>query len=170
MRHSISIVPLLIILALPALALPVDLQGQRLQARRSGITIQRDTTPPPSDIFAPPPRDRFNTAVAYIGLVSAFAAGSLAFSDTHPCDGCRLAEATLGSIIGTTVGAEVAETTLRCEHRNAAAREALASVLAGGTALMLGRSDARVGEVTAIIGVPLTTAYFVAGCTTVNKR
>lgn len=163
--HRISISPLLVALVLLAVAPPADLQGQRMQAQRSGISVWPDTTrPPPNNIFAPPPQARFNTAVAYIGLVSAFAAGSFAFSDTHPCDGCRLDDATFGSVIGSSVGAEVAESMLGCEHRNARAREALASVVAGGAALMLGRSDARTGEVVAMIGVPLTTAYFVAGC------
>lgn len=165
MRQRISIVPLLVALALPVVALPADLPGQRMQSRRIGITIQPDTTqPPPTDIFAPPPPARFKTAAAYIGLLSAFAAGSFAFSDTHPCDGCRLAEATFGSILGTAAGAEVAESMLRCDHRNAGARATVATILAGGTALLLGRSDVRTGEVVAMIGVPLTTAYFVGGC------
>lgn len=160
MSRHIAAVPILI-----ALVLPVALPAQRLQALRSGISTQRDTTlSPPANIFAPPPSDRFKTAAVYIGLVSAFAAGSLALSDTHPCDGCRLAEATLGAAIGSGVGAKVAATMLRCEHRNADAREALATILAGGTALMLGRSNIRTGEVAAIVGLPLTTAYFIGGC------
>ncbi len=70
----------------------------------------------------------------------------------------------MGTIIGTGVGTNLAGHALGCDRWNSHVRSTLASFLAGGAALLVSKADTRAGEWTAIVGMPLTSAYFVGGC------
>lgn len=149
------------------LVTPSPLAAQRASLLRAGVVrVPSDTTAPERNPLAPPPADRFQVAATYIWLSAAFGAtaGGVAFS-SHDCSDCGYAGAVLGSIIGTGVGEKLARSALRCERWGFTGRTALASLLAGGTALMIGKANARAGQWTAIVGTPLASSYLVGGCT-----
>jgi len=142
------------------------LHAQRIASYRSGVTAApRDTTPRMPNFFSAPSSERFGVSAEYIAMTAALgaAAGAVSFSDKS-CSGCALWGATMGSYVGTGVGNRLAADALRCDRWDASVRTGLASFLVTSTALIIGHSDGRSGEWTAIVGVPLASAYFVAGC------
>lgn len=142
------------------------LAAQRVNSLRAGIVAPASDTTPSSNPLAPPPSDRFQVAATYVWLSAAFGAtaGAVAFS-SHDCPDCKYGGAVLGSIIGTGVGEKLARSALHCEKWNYVGRTALASLLTGGTALMIGKANPRAGEWTEIIGAPAVSSYLVGGCT-----
>jgi hypothetical protein len=160
-----------IVAGLAAIALVVasplarPLEAQRLAAYRGGVTSAPDTAPPSAHILTPPSPRRLQTSLQYIGLTAAFGAlvGAVSFSERN-CPGCSLGGAMLGSMFGTGVGDRLASSALHCDRWSADARTALASFVAGGTALMIGRANGRAGEWTAMLGIPLASGYLVSGC------
>lgn len=143
------------------------LLAQRASLLRAGVVpIASDTTLPSRNPLAPPPSDRFQVAATYIWLSAAFGAtaGGVAFS-SHDCPDCAYAGAVVGSLVGTGVGQKLARSALHCERWNYVGRTALASLLTGGTALMISKANPRAGQWTAILGAPAVSSYLVGGCT-----
>lgn len=158
-RSAASIAALTMLMVSP-------LHAQRIDSYRSGVSAApHDTTPRSVNFFSAPSAERFQVSTGYIAITAALgaAAGAVSFSDKN-CPGCALWGATFGSYVGTGVGNRLAADALRCDRWDASVRTGLASFLATSAALMIGHSDGRTGEWTAIVGVPLASAYFVAGC------
>lgn len=151
-----------------SLTATASIGAQRASAFHAGIAplpLPQDTTPPERNPLLPPPADRFKVAATYIWLSAAFGAGAGAVSSqSRDCSDCTYAGAILGSFIGTGVGEKLARSALRCEQTGFLGRTALASLLVGGTALMIAKSNPRVGDWTAIIGMPVASSYLVGGC------
>lgn len=143
------------------------LEAQRISSYRGGVTVAaRDTLRALPTLFAPPTAARFAVSAEYIGFTAGLgaAAGAVSFSD-RDCSDCARIGAMLGSYVGTGVGNRLAADALRCDRWNASVRTGFASFLVSSIALMVGRSNGAAGEWTATLGVPLATAYSVAGCT-----
>lgn len=165
-RRSIYVVAVLLA-SLLSVVPGSPLAAQRTSSFRAGIVAHAsDTLPPDRNPLAAPPSDRFQVAATYVWLSAAFgaAAGGVALS-SHDCPDCAYTGAMLGSMIGTGVGEKLARSALHCERWNYVGRTALASLLTGGTALMIGKANLRAGQITEMVGAPLVSSYLVAGCT-----